>query len=155
MWVGWLLCPQNVLVVSLNGAFQLYECWWVLAPSPGERCSGNGLEWARTNFMVTVRRIAVLSGGPAILFGGPAVLSGGPAILSGGPVVLLWGPCTLVQFWGVRNGALNSSKSDFTIKALSSRRRHLLLSQGTSSAATPHRQARDSGHLRAKKNSTC
>ena len=59
MWVGWLLCPQNVLVVSLNGAFQLYECWWVLAPSPGERCSGNGLEWARTNFMVTVRRIAV------------------------------------------------------------------------------------------------
>ena len=59
--------------------------------------------------------------------------------------------CTLVQFWGVKNGALNSSKSDFTIKALSSRRRHLLLSQGTSSAATPHRQARDSGHLRAKK----
>ena len=64
-------------------------------------------------------------------------------------------PGTLVQFWGVKNGALNSSKSDFTIKALSSRRRHLLLSQGTSSAATPHRQARDSGHLRAKKNSTC
>ena len=27
--------------------------------------------------------------------------------------------CTLVQFWGVKNGALNSSKFDFTIKALS------------------------------------
>ena len=78
---------------------------------------------------------AVLSGGPAILSGDPAVLFGGPAILSGGPAVLLRGPCTLVQFWGVKNGALNSSKSDFTIKALSSRRRHLLLSQGTSSAA--------------------
>ena len=78
---------------------------------------------------------AVLSGGPAILSGDPAVLFGGPAILSGGPAVLLWGPCTLVQFWGIKNGALNSSKSDFTIKALSSRRRHLLLSQGTSSAA--------------------
>ena len=44
-------------------------------------------------------------------------------------------PGTLVQFWGVKNGALNSSKSDFTIKALPSRRRQLLLSQGTSSAA--------------------
>ena len=44
-------------------------------------------------------------------------------------------PGTLVQFWGVKNGALNSSKSDFTIKALLSRRRQLLLSQGTSSAA--------------------
>ena len=44
-------------------------------------------------------------------------------------------PGTLVQFWGVKIGALNSSKSDFTIKALSSTRRQLLLSQGASSAA--------------------
>lgn len=43
-------------------------------------------------------------------------------------------PGTL-EFWGVKIGALNSSKSDFTIKALSSTRRQLLLSQGASSAA--------------------
>ncbi len=44
-------------------------------------------------------------------------------------------PGTLVQFWGVKIGALNSSKSDFTIKALPSTRRQLLLCQGASSAA--------------------
>ena len=43
-------------------------------------------------------------------------------------------PGTL-EFWGVKIGALNSSKSDFTIKALLSTRRQLLLSQGASSAA--------------------
>ena len=65
-------------------------------------------------------------------------------------------PGTLVQFWGVKNGALNSSKSDFTIKALPSRRPQLLLSQGTSSGA----QHRTGKHVildtcGPKKNSTC
>ena len=64
-------------------------------------------------------------------------------------------PGTL-EFWGVKIGALNSSKSDFTIKALSSTRRQLLLSQGASSAA----QYRAGKHVildtfGPKKNSTC